>query len=95
MMGEVVDGAAVATMEVVGGAAAPATVDGVAMEMVGGAAAAAMVDGLVIEVVGGAAVPEMAIMVLVDGMDMVAVGGIESCPPMCGRFTKGDVSRDR
>ena len=71
-MGEVVDGAAVATMEVVGGEAAPATADGVVMEMVGGAAVAAMADGLVIEVVGGAAVPEMAVMVLVDGMDAVA-----------------------
>ena len=76
MMDEVVDGAAVAMMEVVGGAAAPATADGVAMEMVGGATAAAMVDGLVIEVVGGAAVPEMAVMVLVDGMDTAAAAAL-------------------
>ena len=61
VVGEVVDGAAVATMEVVGGAAASATVDGVAMEMVGGAAVAVMADGLVIAVVDGAAVPEMVV----------------------------------
>ena len=83
VMGEVVDGAAVATMEVVGGAAAPATADGVAMEMVGGAAAAAMADGLVIEVVGGAAVPEMAVMVLVDGMDMAAVAAVLNLVHQC------------
>ena len=80
VMGEVVDGAAVAMMEVVGGAAAPATVDGVAMEMVGGAAVAARADGLVIEVVGGAAVPEMVVMVLVDGMDtVVALNLVHQC----------------
>ena len=80
VMGEVVDGAAVAMMEVVGGAVAPATVDGVAMGMVGGGAAAAMADGLVIEVVGGVAVPEVAIMVLVDGMDAaVALNLVHQC----------------